>query len=144
VAVTNGGALRDVPALRADHLVDLFLEQLREHAEADTDAQGQQPLLRRADQLAERLLHARRQWQLLGSDLVERYGLHGGSSFRSSTDRPPRSQPERTGRRDRRPTKFYELRDNLAPIALGRTRTALLLTSDRTEQRGRDGGRRDP
>src|SRR2546428_3316495 len=29
---------------------------------------------------------------------------------------PTRSQAERTGRRDRRPTKFYELRDNLPSI----------------------------
>jgi hypothetical protein len=29
-------------------------------------------------------------------------------------DRPRRSQAERTGRRDRRPTKFYELRENLS------------------------------
>jgi hypothetical protein len=29
---------------------------------------------------------------------------------------PERSQSERTGRRDRRPTKFYELRDNLFEV----------------------------
>jgi hypothetical protein len=34
-------------------------------------------------------------------------------------DRPLRSQAERTGRRDRRPTKFYELRDNLKDPAFG-------------------------
>jgi len=38
--------------------------------------------------------------------------LHGGSSLRSSTDRPEGSQRERTGREDRR-LNFYGLRDNL-------------------------------
>jgi hypothetical protein len=71
-------------ALRADDLVDLFLHQLGKHVEPDTDAQGEQPFLRRAQQLPERLLHPRRQPKLtaqaLGSDLPQRYGLHGGSS----------------------------------------------------------------
>jgi hypothetical protein len=84
VAVTDSGALRVVLALCTDDLVDLLFHQHGEHTEPDTDAQGQQPLLRRVHQLAERLLHPRRQRQLTarlrGSDLLQRYGLHGGSS----------------------------------------------------------------
>jgi hypothetical protein len=80
VPVAHRRPLRVVPALRADHLDDLFLHQLGEHAEPNTDAQGEQPLLRRTDQLPKRLLHAWRQRQLGGADLLPRYGLHGGSS----------------------------------------------------------------
>lgn len=76
--------VRVVSALRADDLVDLLLHQLGEHTEPDTDAQSEQPFLRRAHELAERLLHPRRQRQLtsraVGDDLFQRYGLHGGSS----------------------------------------------------------------
>src|SRR6266540_3468751 len=82
--VAHGNALRVVLALRADDLVDLLLHQLGEHAEPDTDAQGEQPFLRRAHQLPERLLHPRRQHELADGlapgDLIARYGLHGGSS----------------------------------------------------------------
>jgi len=55
-----------------------------EHTEPDTDAQRQQSLLPRDHQLAERLLHARRQREpadrLARGDLLPRYGLHGASS----------------------------------------------------------------
>ena len=61
MAVAHRGALRVVLALRADHLDDLLFHQLGEHAEPDADAQREQPLLRSADQLPERLLHPRRQ-----------------------------------------------------------------------------------
>lgn len=54
--MTHRAALRVVLALRADDFDDLFLKQLGEHTEPDADAQGEQPFLRRADQLAERLL----------------------------------------------------------------------------------------
>jgi hypothetical protein len=73
-------AIGIVPALQPDHLDDFFLEPLGQDAEADADAQGEQPLLRGAHELAERLLHPRRERKLLASDLVERYGPHGGSS----------------------------------------------------------------
>jgi hypothetical protein len=52
------GALRDVLALRPDDLDNLMLEQLGEHAEPDTDREGEQPFLRRVDQLAQCLLNA--------------------------------------------------------------------------------------
>ena len=81
VPVTNGDALRVVLALRADDLHDLFLEQLGEHAQPDADAQREQPLLGRPDQLPERLLHARRQHDFVHARLRERYvPIHGGSS----------------------------------------------------------------
>jgi hypothetical protein len=79
VPVPHRSALRIVLALRADHLVDLLLHQLGEHAEPDPDAQREQPLLRRVHELAERLLHPRRQPELTRADLLQRYGLHGGS-----------------------------------------------------------------
>jgi hypothetical protein len=64
----------------ADNLVD----QLGQHTKPDADAQGEQSLLRRAHQPAQRLLNARRQHELaaclVDSDLLARYGLHGGSS----------------------------------------------------------------
>ena len=64
VAVADRGALGVVLALRADDLIDLGLHQLAQHAEPDTDAQREQTLLRRSDELAQRLLNARRQRQL--------------------------------------------------------------------------------
>jgi hypothetical protein len=113
VPVPHGGALRVVLAPRADDIDHLFLHQLGQHPEPDADAQRQQPLLRRADQLPERLLHAGRQRQLLVSDLLQRYGLHGGSSCLERRLRhSPRSRRDRTRREDRH-LKFYELRDNL-------------------------------
>jgi hypothetical protein len=60
-----------------------------------------------------RLQHALRQHDLLAARLWERYVLHGGSSVSISDGSPTTLPSERTGRRDRRPTKFYELRDNL-------------------------------
>src|SRR3954469_16883474 len=44
-------------ALRAHHLVDLGLHQLVQDTEPDTHAQRQQPFLRGAGQLTERLEH---------------------------------------------------------------------------------------
>jgi hypothetical protein len=80
VPVPDGDALGIVLALDADDLDDFLFHQLGEHAQPDADAQGQQPLLGRADQLAERLLHPRRQRELAAADLSPRYGFHGGSS----------------------------------------------------------------
>jgi len=80
VTVAHRRALRLVLPFRPDDLVDLLFHQLGENADADADAQRKQPLLRRAHEVAERLLHARRQHQLAGADLLQRYGLHGGSS----------------------------------------------------------------
>jgi len=80
VPVPDRDAFGVVLALRADHIDDFLFHQLGQHPEPNTDAQGEQPLLRSADQLAERLLHPRRQH---GLGRAERYGflLHGGSSF---------------------------------------------------------------
>ena len=46
VAMTHRDPIGVLPALRADHLDDLFLHQLGQHTEPDTDAQRQQPLPR--------------------------------------------------------------------------------------------------
>jgi len=72
MAVTDGHAIRVVLALRADELVDLELHQ-RVH---DTDAQRQQPLPRRPDQLAERLLDPR--WERTLARLQRRNDLRRG------------------------------------------------------------------
>src|SRR5437016_10799627 len=105
-------------ALRAHDLVDLELHQFVHDAEPDSDAQREQALLRRSDELAERLLDLR--WErtlrrLQGrDDLGGGYLLHGGSSCPLGLGlRPERSTVERTGREDRR-SKFYEGPDNLA------------------------------
>ncbi len=107
VAMTHRAAVRIVPALRADNLVDLGLHQLVQHTEPNADAQRQQPFLRGAGELAERLLH--RGGQLLnallaGRDRPSRYGPHGGWSScpRTSDSHSPRSQQDRTRREDRR------------------------------------------
>jgi len=84
VAVAHRRAVAIVTALRPDDLLDFLFHQLGEHAEADTDAQCQQPLLRSADQLPQRLLHPQRQHGLRHDPgRGKRYGflLHGGSSF---------------------------------------------------------------
>jgi hypothetical protein len=113
VAVTHRCPLRNVLALRAHNLDDLFLEQLGQHPEPNADAQGEQPLLRRPHQLAKRLLHPRRQRQLLVSDLLQRYGLHGGSSCLTTTS-TTRHGRRATGRDGRTATSnFYDERDNL-------------------------------
>ncbi len=73
-----------------------------QHAEPDADAQRQQPLLRRPNQLAERLLHPRRQHRLGRVAAIGTFLLHGGSSFdlwRIAANAPSRSG---RGRRDRR------------------------------------------
>src|SRR5437867_819922 len=108
-------------ALRAHDLVDLELHQFVHDAEPDSDAQREQALLRRSDELAERLLDLR--WErtlrrLQGrDDLGGGYLLHGGSSCPLGLGlRPERSTVERTGREDRR-SKFYESPDNLSGYA---------------------------
>jgi hypothetical protein len=76
VAMADSGALRVVPSPRPDNLGDFFLHQLGHHTESDTDAERQQPLLRGAHKLTQRLLHTRGQHGLLrGRDLRDRYGL---------------------------------------------------------------------
>jgi hypothetical protein len=77
VPMPDSGALRVVLALGTDDLDDFLFHQLGEHAQPDTDTQGEQSLPRRADQLPERVLHPRRQRELTAADLLPRYGLHG-------------------------------------------------------------------
>lgn len=114
-AVTHRGAVGIVASLRTDDLVDLLGHQLLQHPEADPDTQGEQALLRGADQLAQRLLHPRRQRHLAELVGLVLYGPHSG---------PPSSSmvlfalATLAARADEAggppPTKFYELRDNLA------------------------------
>ena len=80
VPVPHRDPIRIVLALGAHDFDDLFFQQLGQYSKADTDAQREQALLRRADQLPERLLHARRQHDFLHARLRERYvPIHGGS-----------------------------------------------------------------
>src|SRR5208282_1248464 len=59
VTVTLRRAIRVPLAPRTDDLLDLPLHQLMHHAEPDTNTQREQSLLRRAHELAERLLDLR-------------------------------------------------------------------------------------
>ena len=77
VAVAHRCAVGVALALRAHDPGDLGLEHLGQHTEPDADAQRKQPVLRGVDQLAQRVLHARRQRQLAGVAVVL-YVLHGG------------------------------------------------------------------
>ena len=82
VAVTHRRALTVVATLRPDDILDLLVHQLSQHAEPDTDAERQQPFLRRAGQLAERLAHPLGQRvEAVPDDVVGVvvYGPHGGS-----------------------------------------------------------------
>ena len=117
VAVADRGAVGIVAALRADDLVDLGFHDLVQHAQPDADAQRQQPFLRRAGQLTQRVLHPLRQPldaacadNLVG---VVIYGSHGGPPvsmdlFALAT--LPTAADEAGGPPS---IKFYELRDNL-------------------------------
>src|SRR4051812_32974420 len=102
VAVPHRGPVNDVPALRADDLVDLRLHQLVQHPEPNPDAQRQQPLLCGPGQLTERLHHRARQpldALLTGRDRRSRYGPHGGwSSCPRGLPIRTRHGPNRTGR----------------------------------------------
>jgi hypothetical protein len=120
VTVPDRGAVRVVLALRADDPVDLGLQQLVQHAEPDAHAERQQPLLRRARQLAQRVLHPLRQpLDATFADLhvgIVIYGLHAVLlSSRTWFRRLSRSQAERTRPGGPPSFKFYELRDNLSP-----------------------------
>jgi integrase len=89
-------------APRAHDLRDFGLHRLGQHAQPDPDRQREQSVLRGVHQLPKRLLHARRQRQLLAGDLLLHYGLHAVLlSSRTRSDRLSRSQHERTRREDR-------------------------------------------
>ena len=79
-------ALRGVLALRADDFVDLLFQQLGQHTEPDADAQRQQSLLRRPDQLPQRLPH--RSGSTTSSMLACATDTPQAVPPRSSTDRP--------------------------------------------------------
>ena len=82
MTVPDRGPLGVVLALRAYDVVDLLFHQLGQHAEPDTDAQREQPLLRCPDQLPQRFLHALWEHGLLHCRLRDRYvATHGGSSL---------------------------------------------------------------
>ncbi len=123
MAMTRRRPFPVVAAPRPHDLVNLLLHQRAQHTQPDTHTERQQPLLRDTGQLAQRLLHPGGQ-HLLRRRLGDRYGpLHGGSSFDLWTDHRERCQQQQTRRRDRRPTKFYELRDNLLfPLFAGEKR----------------------
>jgi hypothetical protein len=114
MTVTDRGPVAVPPALRADDLVDLLLHHRAQHTEPDPDRQGEQPLLRCPDQLAQRLLHAFREHGLLHGRLRDRYvATHGGSSFDlgRSPVTLPRGADEPGGTAVT--SNFYTRRDNL-------------------------------
>lgn len=113
--VAHGRPIGVALALRANNVVELGLHHLSQHTQADTHAQRQQPLLGGADQLAQRLLHTRRQRQLAAGDLLLLYGPHGGPLVSVDLSRnSPRSQRDRT----RRGTATYKvLRATGQPLA---------------------------
>ena len=82
VTVTLRGPVRVLLVLRAHDLVDLALHQLMHDTQAETDAEREQSLSRCPNELAERFLNLRRQWQLRRphgrDDLRAGYLLHGG------------------------------------------------------------------
>ena len=118
VTMADRGPVGVVFPPRANDIVERLLQKLDHHAEPNANRQRRQSLPRCPDQLPERLLDTLRQNGLTAGRLSDRYvALHGGSSLDLRTDHPPRPQPERTGRRDRRPTKFHELRDNPSAIS---------------------------
>ena len=81
MTMTDRGALGVVLALRANELVHLFLQELRQHAQPNTHADREQPLPRRTDKLPKRLPHALGQHSLLHRRPRDRHlALHGGSS----------------------------------------------------------------
>src|SRR4051812_7039895 len=102
MAMAHRSAIRVVAALRADDLVDLGLQQLVQHPQADADAQRQQPLPRRASELAESLQHRLGQpldALVVGHDRRGRYGPHavGPPVLVDLASHPSRSQRDRTG-----------------------------------------------
>ena len=106
MAVAHRGPLPVPLAPRAHDLVDLVFEHLGQHTEPNPDRQGQKPLLRCPNQLAQRFLHALGKHSLLQDRLRDRYvATHGGSSLdlcRIAANAPKRSGH---GRRDRRHPK---------------------------------------
>ena len=113
VAVAHRGPVGIALALRAHDLVDLRFHHLAQHAQTDADAQRQQPILRSVDEFAERLLHARRQRQLLAGDLLLLYGPHGGPFVSVDLFAPATVAQRPDEAMGPPPTKFHELRDNL-------------------------------
>src|SRR4051794_9476371 len=118
MTMTHRRALTIVAALRTHHLIDLGFHELVQHPEPNTDAERQQPLLRGARKLTQRLTHALGQLLhalLAGHDRPSRYGAHNGwSSCPRSTWFRTHHGPKRTGRGGRTAViKFYGLRDNL-------------------------------
>jgi hypothetical protein len=108
----SGDPIGVVPALRADDLLDFLFQQLAQHTQPYPDTQREQPFLRRAHQLPERLLHARRQHDFIHARLRKRYvPVHGGSSL--ILDGSPRTLPTGADEAGGTAVKFYELRDNL-------------------------------
>jgi hypothetical protein len=115
---------------------NLELHQLVHDAQADADAESEQALPGRPNELTERLLDPR--WERTlprlqrGHDPRRGYLLHGGSSCpRGLGLRPARSQPERTRREDRR-SKFYEISDNLGCSAFASSTTQRGTTTARS------------
>src|SRR5580693_1299573 len=79
VAMPDRGAVLHRRVLGPHDLLELGLHHLVQNAQADTNAEGQQPLLGGAEEIPECFLHPRRQ-PLRAAVLLLHYGAHGGSS----------------------------------------------------------------
>ncbi len=129
VTVAHSGPLTVPLALRAHDIIDLFLHHRAQHPEPNRDAEGQQPLLRCPNQLAERFLHALRKHGLITGRLRDRYvATHGGSSLDLcgiTTNAPNRSG---RGRGNRRHLKVLRAPGQPPPIGPARASVAGLGT----------------
>jgi hypothetical protein len=103
VAVAAGPPIGVLASLGADDLGDVLLHRTGQHAEPGPDRERHRALAGGADELSERLLHARRQQLLLPVRArAGRYGvLHGGSPS-IMADHSEGSQRERTEEEVRR------------------------------------------
>src|SRR5207244_993773 len=135
MAVAHRRAVGIMLALYTDDADHLLFHQLGEHAQPDADAQGEQPLLRSADQLPERLLHPS------GNTVSDASPAGASDTVESFTAVPPlifggspRTLPTRADEAGGTAVKFYEPRDNLARGPVGANR----LVRRGRPQRGRD------
>jgi len=90
--------------------------------QAKPDAQREQPLPRRTDELTEHFLNLHRQRQLHRlqgrDDLRARYLLHSGPPLPDGLGLATTNAPNRSGQAGRTATNFYELPDNLIAVAI--------------------------
>jgi hypothetical protein len=85
--MAHRGAVSVVLALRTDDLVDLRFHQLMHDPQPDADAEREQPLPRRPNELPERLLDLR--WERTLRRLQRRHDLRRGYLLHRGSSCPP-------------------------------------------------------